>query len=108
MVANGTIAHLRLALAGTAYGGQHVAQFPLVVQHRPAAGVRGGDRHDDPQRPAQPALGAGGHLPVHGHQRMHRQRLPGRRLGQRLPRQPAEPGRVHPYPYGHELRRRSP
>ena len=93
--------HVGGVLAGGADRGQHVAQLPLIIQHRPAAGVGGGDRHHDPQRPRQHPRRRGVRLAVQADQRVQGQRAAIAGLGQRLPRQPSQlpaalPGRAAP------------
>ena len=96
-------------LAGGADRGQHVAQFPLIIQHRPAAGVGGGDRDHDPQRPRQHPPRCRVRLPVQADQRVQRQRAAAIRAGQGLPRQPGQlrrHGQAEPHRLMRPLRRR--
>ncbi len=95
-------------LAGGADRGQHVPQFPLIIQHRPAA-VGGGDRHHDPQRPRQHAPRCRIGLPVEADQRVQRQRAAAIGARQSLPRQPAQlrrHGQAEPHRLMRPLRRR--
>ena len=101
--------HVGGVLAGGPDRGQHVTQLPLIIQHRPAAGIGGGDRDHDPQRPRQHPGRCRVRFAVDADQRVQGQRAAPVRPGQGLPRQPGQlcrHGQAEPDRLMRPLRRR--